>query len=316
MSYMHICISNLSGANPDGPYIHLTNKHVSVNTDAPHYISLKTFLVSKVEFEDEPLHSDSLKPPPQSPTTPSTPVAPGTRPSRLTRFLNDLTLRPNDPPHDLNDNSFGNTSGQGLATAGMSSAPSFPSLANMSTTITSSQMGQTMRNPESDSFAYIETLLESLAVLGKLGSALDIVAQRLPGEIFNLVETTFDEVGERAEYGRRGSTIITGGTTSRSDGAYTFSTGETGHGVGTSNIGPAVASQGGILGASSLRLAALESSAKQVDHETLKDFFWTLYSKLDAISQGLRVVYEISNRIGTVSHDKCLYIHLIPGLTS
>jgi exocyst complex component 4 len=155
-----------------------------------------------------------------------------------------------------------------------------------------------MRNPESDSFAYIETLLESLAVLGKLGSALDIVAQRLPGEIFTLVETTLDEVGERAEYGRRGSEIIAGGTSSRSDGAYIFSNAESRHGAGAS-----VVPQGGLLGASSLRLAALESSAKQVDHETLKDFFWTVYSKLDAISQGLRVVYEVANRIGSVSRD-------------
>jgi exocyst complex component 4 len=154
-------------------------------------------------------------------------------------------------------------------------------------------MTQTMRNPESDSFAYIETLLESLAVLGKLGSALDHVAQRLPGEIFTLVETTLDEAGERAEYGRRGSAIVAGGTASRSD-VYIFSNGDTG--VSDSSIGSAIAPK-----ASSLRLAALESSAKQVDHETLKDFFWTVYSKLDAISQGLRVVYEISNRIGSVS---------------
>ncbi|THH02605.1 hypothetical protein EW026_g281 [Hermanssonia centrifuga] len=30
----------------------------------------------------------------------------------------------------------------------------------------------------------------------------------------------------------------------------------------------------------------------------MKDLFWTLYSKLDAVAQGLRVVYEVSNRIG------------------
>jgi exocyst complex component 4 len=138
-------------------------------------------------------------------------------------------------------------------------------------------------------------------VLGKLGSALDTVAQRLPGEIFTLVEMTLDEVAERAEYGRRGSVIMAGGTTSRSDGAYIFSSGVPGRGVGVSSIASAVAPQSGLLGASSLRLAALESSAKWVDHETLKDFFWTVYSKLDAVSQGLRVVFEVSNRIGSVS---------------
>lgn len=161
---------------------------------------------------------------------------------------------------------------------------------------------QNMRNPESDSFAYIETLLESLAVLGKLGSALDLVTQRLPGEIFALVETTLDEAGERAEYGRRGSVILAGGTQGRSDGVYIYSPSDSSHGIGARSLGSAFPSQGGLLSASSLRLAALESSAKQTDHETLKDFFWTVYSKLDAVSQGLRVVYEVSNRIGSVSN--------------
>lgn len=155
-----------------------------------------------------------------------------------------------------------------------------------------------MRNPEANSFAYMETLLESLAVLGKLGSALDNVAQRLPAEIFALVESTLDEVGERAEYGRTSSMLaVNGGTGSgRNDGVYIFSSANSTAGVGTS-----VAPKAGLLNSSCLRLAALESTAKQVDHETLKDFFWTVYSKLDAVSQGLRVVYEVVNRIGSVS---------------
>lgn len=52
-------------------------------------------------------------------------------------------------------------------------------------------------NPEADSFAYIETLLESLAVLGKLGTALERVAARVSSEIHALVATTLDEVEER-----------------------------------------------------------------------------------------------------------------------
>ena len=298
MSFMHIYISSLFGVNPGGPYIHPINKHVRVNMPRPPFL-INISPVPKVEFEDEPLLSDSVKAPPQSPTSPSTPIVPSSRPSRLSRFLNDLTLRPNDPPHDP---TFGNSSsGQGLTGPGVSSPPPFSSAANISTSMSTPHIAHTARNPESDSFAYIETLLESLAVLGRLGSALDHVAQRLPGEIFAMVETTFDEVAERAEYGRRGSVIMVGGTTSRSDGVYIFSNGDSGHGVDARSIGSAVAPQGGLFGASSLRLAALESSAKQVDHETLRDFFWTVYSKLDAVSQGLRVVYEVSNRIGSVS---------------
>lgn len=54
-----------------------------------------------------------------------------------------------------------------------------------------------------------------------------------------------------------------------------------------------------LLPARALRLAALEMSTKRGDQEIMKDFFWTLYSKLDAVAQGLRVIYEVSNRIGS-----------------
>ncbi len=138
---------------------------------------------------------------------------------------------------------------------GPSSTASFSSLSNLA------NVGpvQNQRNPETDSFVYIETLLESLSVLGKLGGGLDIVAQRLPGEIFALIDSTVDEVSERTEYNRRTSLLL------------------------------------------QLRLSALESSTKHADHEILRDLFWTLYSKLDAVMQGLRVVYEVAKRIGSVS---------------
>lgn len=52
-------------------------------------------------------------------------------------------------------------------------------------------------NPEADSYTFIENLLEALFVLGKLSHALDIVTQRVAGEIHALVEVTLDEVEER-----------------------------------------------------------------------------------------------------------------------
>ena len=55
------------------------------------------------------------------------------------------------------------------------------------------------------------------------------------------------------------------------------------------------------MDATHLRLTALESSTKLLDQDVLRDFFWTLYSKLIAVSEGLRVVYEVANRIGSVS---------------
>ncbi|KAJ6627103.1 Sec8 exocyst complex component-specific domain-containing protein [Mycena sp. CBHHK59/15] len=218
----------------------------------------------KVEFEEEM----ELK---QSALPTSSPSEETFRQTRLTRFLNDLALRPNDPPHDLNDPSF-RTSGSEMLT-GRSAISNFAS--------------STASNPESDSFAYVETLLESFAVLGKLGSALDNIGQRLPGEIFALVEMTLDEVEERAEYGRRGSMFSFAGTSSRSENVYTFSPTDSSLSKTT------------LWNVSGLRLVALESSAKHVDHEILKDFFWTLYSKLDAVAQSLRVVYEVANRIGS-----------------
>jgi exocyst complex component 4 len=155
----------------------------------------------------------------------------------------------------------------------------------LSSATTTDVTTKTVRNPESDSFSYIENLLESLTVLGRLVSGLDIVAQRLPVEIFTLVETTIDEVSERLEFNKRMSTSGTMAT------AWT-----TGIFIMSNNQQP-----GTPLETTSLRLAALESSSQEVDHEILRDFFWTLYSKLDAVIQSLRVVFEISNRIGSVS---------------
>lgn len=134
--------------------------------------------------------------------------------------------------------------------------------------------------------------------------ALDIVAQKLPQEIFSLVETTLDEVSERAEYGRRasmnGAMNTNAGT--RDNIYYLTVSGTAGSligGIPTTVSGPASAGAT-LLSPSSLRLAALELSTKRVDQEIMKDFFWTLYSKLDAVAQGMRVVYEVSNRIGSV----------------
>ncbi|KAJ3969790.1 Sec8 exocyst complex component-specific domain-containing protein [Lentinula raphanica] len=224
---------------------------------SPYIPNQRTF--PKVEFEEEP--PSAL--PDQSPSSPSFPT------TRLAHFLQDLTLRPNDAPMDVNESNVT-----------IASAPSRAYGA-------SSRNPQALLNPEADSFAYLETVLESLAVLGRLGATLDIVAQRLPSEIYSLIETTIDEVSERAEYGKRGSMF--GLSTHKSEGVYIL----------TSDPSLVVQQKNGFLPGSSLRLAALESSARQIDQEILRDFFWTLYSKMDAVAQGLRVIYEVANRIGS-----------------
>ncbi|KAL5535762.1 SEC8 [Sanghuangporus sanghuang] len=201
----------------------------------------------------------------QSPSLSGSSCAP-----RLKKFLNDLATKANDPPLDPNEVDMRCNSNQ---------SRSF-SVASLSSLINREQA----YNPERDSFTYLETLLESLAVLGKLGSALDIISQRLSTEIYTLVDQTIDEVHERAELSQR-STFFAPGV--RPSSVYVFAIED-----GSAGMSMAVT-------ASSLRLAALESMERQTDHEILRDLFWTLYSKLDAVTQGLRVVYEVSNRIGS-----------------
>ncbi|KDQ63373.1 hypothetical protein JAAARDRAFT_169127 [Jaapia argillacea MUCL 33604] len=242
---------------------------------------------SKVDFEEEPLSQPT--PGPSQPGSPTSPTP--SRSTRLSRFLHDLALRPNDSPFDMSESNNSSTHGQGTIT----SIPSTASLNTISNLITSYNpllsLHASQTNPESDSFAYIETLLESLAVLGKLGNALDTIAQRLPGEIHSLVDSTIEEVSERAEYGRRTSMLsIVTGNGNQSDGIYVSVTGFPNIPLGAATT---------TVKASALRLATLESGAKPTDHETLKDLFWTLYSKFDAVTQGLRVIYEVSNRIGS-----------------
>ncbi|EGO02554.1 hypothetical protein SERLA73DRAFT_165642 [Serpula lacrymans var. lacrymans S7.3] len=247
----------------------------------------------RVEFEDEP--------PPYVPEPESTqePLADINKSSRLSRFLSGLAMRPNDPPHDITEASFQSSDSPQISSS--SSLPSNLSFSNISSLFPfSSQASQSNANPESDSFTYIETLLESFAVLGKLGSALDMVAQRLPSEIFALVEATLDQVEERAEEAKRVSMFGFGDASlRRSEGGYVFVVGDPTAGMGFSVIGSSMASKGNSLRASSLRLAALESSTRYADQETLKDLFWTLYSKLDAVTQGLRAIYEVTKRIGS-----------------
>lgn len=135
----------------------------------------------------------------------------------------------------------------------------------------------------------MEHILESLAVLSKLGVSLDSVSQRLPNEVYSVVETTLKEVGERLENSIRSSLLplFDGGRPSS---------------VYVSSRINATDSMGVARGALALRLTALEQMVKESNKEILRDLFWTLYSKLDAVVQGLRVVSEVAIRIASVSN--------------
>ncbi|PNS15529.1 hypothetical protein CAC42_788 [Sphaceloma murrayae] len=53
------------------------------------------------------------------------------------------------------------------------------------------------RNPEADSFAYIHLLVESLSRMGRLEVAVDAIEQRMPVELFRVVEKCYVEVEQR-----------------------------------------------------------------------------------------------------------------------
>lgn len=303
MSSIATFIYDHFGVNLAGLSMNLDNKHVSLQWKFT--LLAHIFLVQEV-FDEEGKPHESIKH-----SIPVSPITPSSKPTRLSRYLDDLNIRANEPPYDLKEQSFSDGApSMTLQTSasislGLSSAPSRSSLPIPPGTLSSSSgAAQSNRNPEADSFAYMETLLEALAVLGKLGLALDLVAQKLPQEIYTLVEATLDEVSERAEYGRRASMLGSSGGTSvsRQSDIY-FQTGSGGISLGSTYLGLRPRAHGVVLPASTLRLGALEMSTKRVDQEVMKDFFWTLYSKLDAVAQGLRVIYEVSNRIGSVGHS-------------
>ena len=62
----------------------------------------------------------------------------------------------------------------------------------------------TSRNPEADTFYYIELLVESLNKLGRLDSAVNSIKQRLPVELFGIVNETNSEVDQKHPSSLRG----------------------------------------------------------------------------------------------------------------
>ncbi|KAI9692028.1 MAG: hypothetical protein M1820_009603 [Bogoriella megaspora] len=53
------------------------------------------------------------------------------------------------------------------------------------------------RNPEADTFRYIQLILESLNKMGRLESAIEAIEQRMPVELFRIVEKSNKEVDQR-----------------------------------------------------------------------------------------------------------------------
>lgn len=116
------------------------------------------------------------------------------RAPKLERFLNSLSLRPSHNPildEPVDDFITHVEDAENAALEAGLPLPSVP------VEISSSSGTTTRKNLELDSFVYLEGLLESLGVLGKLGVGLDAIGQRVQNEIYNLVDATLEEVEER-----------------------------------------------------------------------------------------------------------------------
>lgn len=55
----------------------------------------------------------------------------------------------------------------------------------------------TPHNPEADTFQYIQLVIESLNKMNRLDVAIDTIEQRLPVELFRVVEKSNNEVAQR-----------------------------------------------------------------------------------------------------------------------
>ncbi|KAF8477397.1 Sec8 exocyst complex component-specific domain-containing protein [Kalaharituber pfeilii] len=109
------------------------------------------------------------------------------------------------------------------------------------------------KNPEADSLSYIRLLLESLNNLGYLSNAISTINQRLPVELFKLVDKTNQEVDQRHP------SSLLGFSRKRKMGK-------------TLDLG---------LGENDVRVTVLY------------DLLWTLYSKFEAVMEGHRIVYDV-----------------------
>lgn len=67
------------------------------------------------------------------------------------------------------------------------------------------------RNPESDTFSYIALVVEALNKLGRLETAVDTIKQRLPVELFSVVNETINEVDHKHPSSLRGVSNGSGG---------------------------------------------------------------------------------------------------------
>lgn len=193
--------------------------------------------------------------------------------SRFSSYLATLAVKPN---HEPLLNEIAANSRQARTPNQIANTTSITSLSSLAV---NEPLGG-----EFDTFGYMEMILEALAAMGRLGSALDTVLQRVPVEIHQLIDATTEEVSERAEQ--------------RSE-----------------EMAANVARPQSLLLAEkhdlesmplfqndTLRVVvSLDASGPPKHAVVLRDLFWTLYSKITAVMEGHRTVYEVVKWIASVS---------------
>ncbi|KAK0304508.1 exocyst subunit [Friedmanniomyces endolithicus] len=113
------------------------------------------------------------------------------------------------------------------------------------------------RNPEADSFYYIQVLVESLNSMGRLDAAVDEIERRLPVELFKVVERSHSEVEQRHPATMRSAAAAARQRAGR-------------------------------------RVGAGIDVEQRV---TLEDLLTTLYAKFEAIAEGHRVLHDVTGAI-------------------
>ncbi|KAI8380409.1 Sec8 exocyst complex component-specific domain-containing protein [Blakeslea trispora] len=116
------------------------------------------------------------------------------------------------------------------------------------------------KNPETDSYYYIEIIAEALLVLGEIPTAIESMQERLSVEIHTMVDRTIAEVESRHSnaklFQRKNNN-----TNDESD------------------------------------MYCLDKANSESKNEILKDLLWTLYSKLEAVLRGHRFLETCFRRI-------------------
>lgn len=225
------------------------------------------------------------------------------RPLKIFRYLKSLSVKPAPDSNVAGDlGEIGVAPGylkeMGTAMTASQSTDNMNTAGAANGTVNGDSGNYQQLNPETDSFLYIEMLLESLAKLGKIKLTQEVILQRLPTELHQLVDATIDEVDSRSELMRRSSVAIVRPESLllASSSALARSFAESARnsfrssftGLGNLNIGN-----------SAMRLPSTESNQVERDCETMRDLFWTLFSKLDAVLQGHRVVFEVITKISS-----------------